>query len=657
MSSGRNVSLSKMKIAIEDLLNIRLAADPQIAPDGQRVAYVVTRVSKEHNRYFSAIWMTDPSNSSEPVQFTSGQTQDRGPKWSPDGNYLGFNSERSGRAQVHVIPADGGEAWQVTESPNPVESFTWAPDNISLYYVSKVDEEHPPGSDTKVITSLIYRLDGSGYFDGKRRQIFSISLNGGEAKQVTSGDWHSTSPVVSPDGSTLAFVSNRTTDRDDNRFSAVWIQDLASGEPAAITPENGSYDSPSWSPDGAQLAYTGHDFSDVFGATTQPILYVYDLSTRDTIELMTDADRAPGNSAIADMRYNVPAQLPVWESDGTAIASLVSTQGNVEIWSCPLVGNPETLVGGVKDIQSFSMAADGAVVFASSTMTTPPEIYLSREGANEVRLTSINEQWLESIEMSAVEEIYFESDPGVTVHGWLLKPPGFNSAVKYPAIIEVHGGPHGMYGTGFFHEMQVLAARGYVVLMTNPRGSSGYGQRWTAGTHGDWGGADYRDVMAGADLLEQLDYVDDSRIGITGGSYGGYMVNWAITQTDRFKAAVSQRSTANRTSLYGTSDINMTYNNWEFAGSPYDNPELYRERSPLTYVKQVKTPLLLIHSENDLRCPITQSEEFYTALKLCGQTVEFVRFPDESHGMSRTGQPIHRIERLERLCAWFDRYL
>jgi dipeptidyl aminopeptidase/acylaminoacyl peptidase len=290
-------------------------------------------------------------------------------------------------------------------------------------------------------------------------------------------------------------------------------------------------------------------------------------------------------------------------------------------------------------------------------MQLPTEVFVCRSDSGEDRLSAHNDTFMAEIDLGETEEVRFESDPGVEIHGWLLRPPGFHRSTKYPAIVQVHGGPHGMYGTGFFHEMHVLAAHGYVVLFTNPRGSTGYGQELVAGSMGDWGGADYRDVMAGVATLEALDFVDSGRIGITGGSYGGYMVNWAIGQTDRFRAAVTQRSTSNRVSLYGTSDFNMMYNDWEFRGNPYDNAAFYMERSPLTYVHNINTPLLILHSENDLRCPISQGEELFVALKTLGKEVEFVRFPDESHDLSRSGQPVHRIERLERLCGWFDRHL
>ncbi|MGA7668893.1 MAG: S9 family peptidase, partial [Nitrolancea sp.] len=240
---------------------------------------------------------------------------------------------------------------------------------------------------------------------------------------------------------------------------------------------------------------------------------------------------------------------------------------------------------------------------------------------------------------------------------WLLPSPDFDESKKYPLILEIHGGPHAMYGNTFYHELQVYAAGGYLVLYCNPRGSTGAGQQFVNAAAGDWGGCDYRDLMDVVDHVSKFRYVDTSRMGVTGGSYGGYMTNWIITQTDRFKAAVTQRSTVNRHNLYGTSDLVWSYASWEFGGSAYERPDFYLERSPLTYIKNVSAPVLIMHSENDFRCPVEQSEQLFVALKLHGKTTEYIRFPNESHGLSRTGRPDHRVERLDRAAEWFDRYL
>lgn len=651
--------MHRRPITIDDLYTIKLVADANIAPDASRVAYVVTTVDRESNGYRSNIWCVPLTGDREPYRLTTGCRKDTSPRWSPDGTMLAFLSDRAGKNQVYVLPADGGEAWQVTDVPNGASDFSWSADSRSLVFVSKVDlpEEDKPASDVRVIRDLIYKLDGEGFLDGKHRHVFIVAAESGEPRQLTNGDWDCTQPALSPDGRQLAFVSNRRPDRRDNTFADVWVQMLATGATRRVTPEDGQYGTPVWTADGRSLVYTGHPVVAPYGPTTLDDLYLHDLETDEPRSLLGALDREPGNSIIADMRYGMPAQGPVVSADGSRVLTLISDRGSVAISAASTAAAPATVVSGARDIQSFTVATDGTVAFVASDMQLPPEVYVVRGDGVEERITRTNDEFLSGIELGAVEEVTFESDPGVEVHGWLLRPSGFNSSAKYPAIVEIHGGPHGMYGTGFFHELHVLAARGYVVLYTNPRGSTGYGQDFVAGSLNDWGGADYRDVMAGVPFLESLPYIDGARLGVTGGSYGGYMTNWIIGQTDRFKAAVTQRSTSNRISSYGTSDLNVTYNDWEFQGTPYDNPEFYRERSPLTYVKNVTTPLLILHSENDLRCPITQGEELFVALRKCGKEVEFVRFPDESHNLSRTGKPAHRIERLERICGWFDRYM
>lgn len=650
---------SRRPIEIDDLYNFVFVADPNISPDGTRVAWVATSVEREKNGYRSSIWLAAADGSDTPYRFTAGRGKDTSPRWSPDGSHIAFLSDRSGRNQVWVIPNDGGEAWQVTNGANAASEISWTPDGTSIVYSSKVDpieteeERSKRKSDTKVITNLRYKFDGEGFLDNKRRHVHVVDFHGGESRALTSGDFDCSQPAISPYGRFLATMSNRTADNRNNSLSDIWLTDLHSNESRRVTAEDGNYSSPAWSPSGT-LTYIGHPVVEPFGPTTLDNLYTWDPDSDEINGLLVGIDREPGNSSIADARYGVPNQLPIWSTDGTSVFTLISDRGNSHIYSCATTGSPAVLASGTRDIQSFTVARDHTIAFASSTMEQPTEVFVRQPDGEERQLSHHNDTLMAGIDLGEVIDVAFDSDPGVEIHGWLLHPPGFNPNVKYPAIVQIHGGPHGMYGVGFFHEMHVLAARGYVVLYTNPRGSTGYGQNFVSASMNDWGGADYRDVMAGVPFLESLGYVDMTRLGVTGGSYGGYMTNWIIGQTHQFKAAVTMRSTCNRLSLYGTSDFNMMYNDWEYAGTPYDNAEFYIERSPLTYVKNVTTPVLILHSENDLRCPITQGEEFFVALKKLGKDVEFVRFPDESHGLSRAGQPVHRIERLERLTGWFD---
>lgn len=649
-------------ITVDDLYAIRLVADPNISPDGSTVAYVITTVEREKNGYRSNIWRVAADGSGTPSRFTSGTGKDTSPRWSPDGNWLAFLSDRSGSNQLWVLPASGGEATRLTDGPDGPADIAWSADSQAIIFSRKLPAGAAPDSDVRVITTLRYRFDGEGFLDGRRRQVFRVAVDGSgdlpTAEQLTDGDWDNAQPAISADGASLAVASNRDDDRDDSTFSDIWVHDLSGGAaPRKVTPGGGVYGAPAWSPNGT-LAWVGHSEAKPWGNVTLDDIQLWDAASDEIRGLLGSYEREPGGAAISDMKYAAPNPKPIWNATSDALYSLISDRGSVTVSSIATAGGaPTVLAGADTEVHSVTVANDGTLAFAASTMQLPAEVFVQQPGGGSLQITHANADFLASVELGQVEEITFESDPGVELHGWIVRPANFDASQQYPTLINVHGGPHGMYGLGFFHEFHVQAARGYIVVYTNPRGSSGYGQSFVAGTHADWGGADWRDISAATDYAAALPEVDTDRIGIIGGSYGGYMVNWAVGQTTRYRAAVTQRSTANRISLYGTSDYNMLYNDWEYGGDPYTNAAFYLERSPLTYVRNVETPVLIVHSENDLRCPISQGEEFFVALKKLGKTVEMVRFPNESHGLNRTGQPKHRVEHMERSIYWFDRFM
>jgi dipeptidyl aminopeptidase/acylaminoacyl peptidase len=366
-----------------------------------------------------------------------------------------------------------------------------------------------------------------------------------------------------------------------------------------------------------------------------------------------------GNSALSDARDPFAAQPPSWLPNGLGVLSLVSRYGRVEVVRFPLDGGePEVIIGGNREVAAFSVSKDGqTVACAISDPCQPYAVFSSTAGA-ELRLSHENDALLATLEVSPAEPFEAISTDGQTVHGWLMKPPGFRETKKWPLLLEVHGGPETMYAATFMHEFQVLAARGYAVIFTNPRGSKGYGEAFTARIFADWGNQDAADCMAAVDVAAQWRWVDKARLGVTGGSYGGFMTAWLVGHTDRFRAAVSQRGLYNFSSFYGTSDIGPWFGDYVLGGPVYEREALYRERSPLTYAGDMRTPLLLVHSENDLRCPIEQAEQLFVQLRRMGNTeVEMVRFPEESHNLSRSGRPDRRIERLQRIAGWFDSHL
>ncbi|MEJ7652736.1 MAG: S9 family peptidase [Chloroflexia bacterium] len=358
------------------------------------------------------------------------------------------------------------------------------------------------------------------------------------------------------------------------------------------------------------------------------------------------------------LRWGPLTTAPTWSPDGSRLYFAGGDQGTVGVYTAPAAGGEvQAIVTGDRVVDGYSVAGD-RLVFLAAEMLNPGDLYTaSLDGSNESRLTHVNEEFLSGYTLSTPEEVRFESTEGTTVHGWALKPAGYTEGRTYPLVLEVHGGPHTAYGHAFFHDFQMLAARGYGVLFTNPRGSTGYGQDFTACIVKQWGERDYQDVSAAADWAAAQPWVDAERMAIAGGSYGGFMTTWVAGHTDRFKAAAAQRSCTNWSSFYGTSDIGPWFCEWMVGGNPWDNPEGYAKHSPITYVPNIRTPFLVVHSEEDHRCPVEQSEQLFVGLRRYGCETEFIRFPQESHGLTRGGKPKRRIEHMERIASWFDRYL
>jgi dipeptidyl aminopeptidase/acylaminoacyl peptidase len=376
------------------------------------------------------------------------------------------------------------------------------------------------------------------------------------------------------------------------------------------------------------------------------------------VALTDHIDRNLRDGATADL-VGYPGRAPLWSADGKAVSIVFSEHGQVQLARISIPdGEMQELTSGRRRVGALSLIPGGGYAYMANTATTPPEIFAcDHDGRNERQLTQHNAGWLEEVEVREPESFWVTSEDGRKVHGWIIKPVGFEAGTKYPLVLEIHGGPFGMYGETLMHEFQLLAARGYVVLYTNPRGSTGYGDDFAGALHRGWGKHDMPDLMAAVDWAIAQGYVDEARMGVTGGSDGGFMTNWVIGQTTRFSAAVTGRCISNMYSMFGTDDIFFSSSDQMLGSAPWEEPEIYWELSPITYVDRIETPLLIEHQENDHRCPIEQAEQLYTALKRQGKTVEMVRFPDESHGMSRTGQPKHRIERLRYITEWFDRYL
>jgi dipeptidyl aminopeptidase/acylaminoacyl peptidase len=662
----------RRKLTPEDIYNIALVNDARISPDGSQVVYVRTELDREKNDYRSSLYLVSTAGG-DARRFTSADAKDTTPRWSPDGTRIAFLSNRSGSNQLWSISVAGGEATRLTDLPEPVTTFAWSSKGDRLAFVSKADqqkiddakargEKDEPKSDAVRITRLRYRSDGTpGFLDNKPTHIWSVAADGTSTKQLTSGEFDDAGPAWSPDDSQIVFVANRNEEREKKRGSEIWVMPSAGGEPAPVVAGvTSDFANPAWSPDGRLIAIEGHNNAATGGAIGADVWVVQPDGTG--LRNVTAAlDRTVGDNSLSDTASGASVEL-VWSPDSRSVLYSLSDSGNAHVRRVDIASGETTLVlGGSRRVMNFSASADRSkLAFVVGTPVVPCDVHVSNaDGSGETRLTMVNEEFLSTVLVSEPEEIHVPShaDDHADIHGWIMKPIGFEAGKKYPLVLEIHGGPHGMYANAYFHEFQLLAAQGYVVVYGNPRGSQGYGSDFSSCTKGVWGSSDMPDVMALVDYTIEQGYVDASRLGVTGGSYGGFLTNWIIGHTDRFKAAVTQRPVSNLHSFYGTSDIGSTFGDYETGGTPWANTEQFIKMSPIAYVDKIKTPLLIVHSEEDYRCPIEQAEQLFVSLKMLNQTVELLRFPDESHGLSRMGKPTHRVERLQAIAGWFEEYL
>jgi dipeptidyl aminopeptidase/acylaminoacyl peptidase len=507
----------------------------------------------------------------------------------------------------------------------------------------------------KVITSTRYKFDGQGFLEDKVSQIFTVSIapSAADPVQITEGQFNHASPVWSPSGNEIAFIANRDEDWDKSRTSDLWIINATGGELRKLTDGKGSWRHPAWAPDGTTIALTGN--AKVKRIDVNSWLYVIPAEGGKPKRIAKKLDRTVGDSSMSGPNGPTGDTLR-WLPDGSAIDAMVSDRGSTLVMRFRLNGKkPIQLTASNRHVTAFDRISDDELVIAATDPTTPAE--LRRVTAEEeAPLTSFNNEWLSQVAVPAPEEFWVESN-GEAIQGWLIRPTGNTpESDPVPLILNIHGGPHAQFSNAWFHELQMYVARGNALVYINPRGSTGRTNAFGQAVAGAWGFADMPDFMATVDHVLSLGGLDAKRLGVTGGSYGGFSTNWLLGHTDRFKAAVTDRSICNMASMYGTDDIALV-SLYPELGTPWDNPRKYWNMSPLKYVGNVKTPCLIIHSEEDHRCPMEQAEQWFTSLKQLGVPTEFIRFPDESHGLGRNGKPKHRVERLERTLDWFAKYL
>ncbi|WP_188456708.1 S9 family peptidase [Virgibacillus oceani] len=658
-------------LTVEDLTKIAVYSDPQFAPNGESYAFVSTTVNDE-KEYQSQIFIQ--STTTEPQQWTFGHDKNSHPRYSPDGKSIVFQSTRSGTPQIWLVPVNGGEARQITFFKHGAVNPEWSKDGNYIIFTAELNaldnvqdqkeqskEERQHEKDQKaqepiVIDRLKHKSDAKGFHDHKRAQLVLFNIEEKSFKQLTSNNTDHGYEDISPDGNLVLFSANLDDDADYQHTNDLFLLNISTKEVTKLTDGKGAYGNASFSPSGDKIACFGHEYA--YSGATLSELFIFDAVTKERACLSESIDLQLGDVMIGDTRMGQSSAGPVWSKNEDKLYLIATDFGATGLYQADLNGNIDVLYKDNNHVFGFTYDDNtDTFILGISTPTNPCNYYLLKN-SELTRLTNANAQLLDEVSLADPETITVTAEDGWEIQGWLLHPYGYEEKEKYPLILEIHGGPHAMYGQTFFHELQLLAAKGYVVLYTNPRGSHGYGQDFVDACRTDYGGSDYTDLMTAVDYaLDNYDFIDKDRLGVTGGSYGGFMTNWIVGHTNRFKAAVTQRSISNWLSFYGVSDIGYFFTDWELGESRLNNPAKLWEFSPLKYVDNVETPLLIVHGEQDLRCPIEQGEQLFIALKHLKKEVEFVRFPGANHELSRSGNPAMRMERLNHICGWFERYL
>ena len=665
----------KMKtITAEDLYRFEYINDMRISPDGDHVVYQKQRVEKKTEKKYSNLWIV-PTKGGVPHQFTYGNQSDYHPRWSPDGKSIAFISNRHDESnpQIYVIPFNGGEAKKLTDLKGTIGSFIFTPDSrqLILNFRMKDKEELDREKDeqkkklgvvARHYTNLFFKLDGEGFLTNEKWHLWSVDFKTGKAKQLTEGEkYDEWSASISPDGKTLAFCSNRSANPELNPDEIdIFLMPTKGGKMTKIKTPFGPKGQPSFSPCGKWIAYYGSTGEAEWYKNQRLWLIASDGKTPSKC-LTEKYDFNVSNWTINDLGGANEMMPPTWMPDGSSIGFPVAHHGVTVLKRINLKsGELEDAVAQDGVVGTFTPDTERTkLAFFFSDMKNPGQIYVKDNLKKTIKkLTTDNESWLNKLDLGEVEEKWFKGGDGkVDLQGWIIKPPGFNPKHKYPAILEIHGGPRVQYGKSMMHEFFFLAASGYVVFFCNPRGSQGYGEANSKSIYNNWGDVAFSDLMKWTDHVARKPYIDSNKIGVTGGSYGGYMTGWIVGHTNRFKAAVAQRMVSNLISMWGSSDMNWVFQQEFGKKPPYENLQNMWKQSPIAYAGNVKTPTLIIHSEQDHRCEIEQGEQFYVALKTQGIDTELVRFPNEPHGLSRAGRTDRRIVRLNHIKRWFDKYL
>lgn len=660
----------KRQLVAEDILRLRLVGDVQIAPGGGLVVFVERWQDEKENKTRSRV--RGVRRALEPFDLTSGDG-DGSPRISPDGSRIAFLRKGKDAPQIFILPLSGGEAWQLTDIEGGVANPIWSPDGHEIAFTANLNGKgiQPEGTDkpadddystkynkdVKVITELAHKMDGEGYFTDRRACLCTVRAEAGEKPlQLTEPPYMVHAFCYSADGRSILFSSRRDEDYDRKLWDARIYEIPAGGGDVRHIPTEGI---------AAYLPVAGADGA-VYFVGSRPEEMGYDNSALYRAEeggprpVTPHYDRPIGNETVNDLPAPSSAQL-VWSSDRSGLYALSSQDGTVQLVRIGLDGRVENLTEGRHVVYDYAATEDGAeFVLAISDPMNPGDLYRFDPKTRSLeRLTAVNQAFIDEVEMEAPDFFQATSPDGTKVDTWVIRPGRLAEGAKAPTVLMIHGGPMTMFSHTLFFEYHLMAAKGMGVVFTNPRGSSGYGYAHCAAIQFEWGNLDLMDMYAGLDqAIARHPWIDADRLGVGGGSYGGYMTNWIIGHTDRFKAAVSGRSVVDWRAMFGTGD-----GGWEWTrrakGVPFwQDDSWYAQQSPITYVENIRTPLLIENQEGDLRCPIEQGMMLYTAVKWLGKApVRFVRYPDEFHGMNRGGKPWHRVHRLREIIDWYQKYL
>ena len=712
----------RRNITEKDLFDFVWIGDPQISPDGSRVAFVRVAVNEKKEGYSTSIWSVPVAGGEEPHQLTKGD-HDSTPRWSPDGKYLLFlrSTEKDGKPeppQLSILSMAGGDSFSFTDLPKGASNPVWAPDGKTIAFTGdtnaedlakqekkkrkeeelkkevsqsspsphrtsvagivdpgpqtaakKAETESEHESDIRVITRAVYREDNEGYADPKHPQhiwVVTAPRNADEKvqpKQLTSGRFDEGNVVWSNDTALIYFTSLHV---DEPYYelprTELYSVPASGGAPAKLNSIDMEMNNLSLSPDGKQIAFIA-SVAQPINSYTQPDLWIVDLMPNAKPRNLTatfDFDIGDGVFGDNAAPRAVGANIPLWMPDGRRLLEVCGKEGKTVLASFDVESGAENdLTHGNQAVLRFRAPADRSkIVYTVSTPTRINDLFvLDGNGGEPRQLTHVNDPLFSKLNLTEPEEIHYKTFDGKNIEAWVQKPPDFNPAKKYPLILDIHGGPHAAYGYIFEDEFQWMAAKGYVVLYPNPRGSTTYGQDFGNVIQYHYPGDDYKDLMVGVDDVIRRGYIDDKKLGVTGGSGGGLLTNWVVGQTNRFAAAVSQRDIASWEAWWYSADLTLFQPTW-FKAPPFDDEREFKARSPLTYIKNVKTPMMFILGEADYRTPpAAGGEEMFRALKFRKIPTVMVRFPNESHELSRSGQPWHRVERLENIVGWFDHWL